>query len=348
MSKRNELSTLVPGAILVHELDDTLTFHSGDEFSRLIFVTAGSSKHCYRDYEYGDMNEVIESNAVDIFAGDLLSWGLHMFMEVDDFEDWVSNMKFMIESNPDLQKKIEIDSDEQYGTIDRFRKYKGLQVANAIIRHANLILMGIETGKFRIPKNVKKTYKLVADYRRKKKSEELMELIYDKQDISVRSSTSEEEKSILHEEIASLEKEVNDLNTPASDEEIDQLINTELIGTLKRIAAIEPFGFIDSMIEEDIRRYQRYLKKKEQEESDQSEADAETEADVETDVETDVDVDTDGETDVETEADVDTDGETDGETEADGDIETDGETENEEEKPSRYPYLPYLGPNACY
>lgn len=263
-NKQGSISNITPGQILVRELDDCMTFRSGYEYTQLIFLSLGQNTSSYRDFEYGDMEEVIHSNAVDIFTGDFTDWGIHMFVTVHDFMVWMNNIKFLLKANPMLVEKIKSDTEDEF-SLSGFSKIKGMQAANAIIRHATLIVNGAESGEFIFPDSVRKSAKYIIKSARIAESADIRNKIT-KLEIELNNlEDGSDEDAKLQDEITWLEGRLSDINDgDITDEDIDTYINDVLIGTLKQIASIEPFDII-SMTEAEKRSMEEYKAKRERE-----------------------------------------------------------------------------------
>ena len=275
MSRRDKMNNFKCGEILVHELDDCFSFDSGDEHSRLIFMTLGSSRHTYRDYDTQENEEVNESNAIDVFSGDCLSWGAHMFVTLNEFEDWINNMKFLLDETPGLVEKIRQDS-KRDAICDRFDKMRGLQCANAIIRHARLILRGLESGRFKFPVNIRKAYGIVGRDIKVNERKILIEQLSILQDrfYDPEEELTPEAKDELSTQINDLKEKINAFNVDTSEDEVKALIEEQMVTALKRIASIELFDCVRTMLEEEQERRKKYDerdKKREQEQSSNEE-----------------------------------------------------------------------------
>lgn len=263
-NKQGSISNITPGQILVRELDDCMTFRSGYEYTQLIFLSLGQNTSSYRDFEYGDMEEVIHSNAVDIFTGDFTDWGIHMFVTIHDFMVWVNNIKFLLKANPMLVEKIKSDTEDEF-SLSGFSKIKGMQAANAIIRHATLIINGAESGEFIFPDSVRKSAKYIIKSTRITESANIRNKITK---LEIELSDLEEgsdEEAKLQDEITHLEGRLSDINDgDITDEDIDAYINDVLIEALKQIASVEPFDII-SMTEAEKRSREEYKARREKE-----------------------------------------------------------------------------------
>lgn len=280
MSRRDKMNNFSCGEILVHEMDDCFSFDAGDENSRLIFVTLGSHRHAYWDFDSQRDEEVNESNAIDIFSGDCLYWGAHMFVTLDEFEDWINNFKFLLDETPGLVENIRRDSECDV-VCDRFDKMRGLQCANAIINHAKLVLRGLETGRFKFPVNIRKAYKIIC--RETKVNERkvfidelstLQDKLYDPEE-----ELSQEAKEELNAKIEDLKEKINDFNIEPSEEEVNALIEEQMVTALKRIASIEPFDCVRTMIEEEQVRHKKYEERQKKLEQNQSSDEEDEESD---------------------------------------------------------------------
>lgn len=263
-NKQGSISNITPGQILVRELDDCMTFRSGYEYTQLIFLSLGQNTSSYRDFEYGDMEEVIHSNAVDIFTGDFTDWGIHMFVTVHDFMVWVNNIKFLLKANPLLVEKIKSDTEDEF-SLNGFSKIKGMQAVNAIIRHATLIVNGVESGEFIFPDSVRKSAKYIIKSTRVAESSDIRNRIV-KLEIKLHDlEDGSDEETKLQEEITKLEDRLSEINNgDISDEDVDAYINDVLIESIKQIAAVEPFDII-SMTEAEKRDREAYKARKEKE-----------------------------------------------------------------------------------
>lgn len=255
------LKSFEAGTILVRDIDDlSISFDAGDEFTRLIFITVGSEISSYRDWDSGEMEEVNSGNAIDVFTGGVLHWGTHMFTTVDTFIRWVGNIKFLIKHNPDLAEKIAEDAKQDF-SITRFDKIKGIQAANATIRHAQTIIAGLESGEYQIPDTVKACYKRIATIRRSSKISALQNDIYDLRERMNEVDADSEEYKVMESELKELDDALEQLQTSSiTDAEVMELINDELVVTLRKIASIELFD-IPSLTEIEKRSREEYIRR---------------------------------------------------------------------------------------
>lgn len=250
---RNDPIT-VPGSILVREVNNCFSFGLEDEYSELIFIALGSQKinHYGFDIDYN----AARNGVIDIFSGEPLNRGTRT-IPIENFFDWVNNMRFLLDENPKLVEKIKTDFEENV-TYGRFNKVKSLQVANAIIRHAKFILRGLETGRFKLPRNVKTTFTIIK-YEDKlndrniyiRNLKDLLEQCYDE-------NLSEDDIERINTKIEETKKLISCFDPNPTDEEVQEMIEKILIGNLKRIASIVPFDCVISHIDEERIRHKKY------------------------------------------------------------------------------------------
>ena len=153
--------------VLVRNPAKSLSFDSGDEYFRLIFVTTGSTIdiHYVPDSygsDYDRTEQVIHANAIEAICGEHMDWGTHMFMTVGQFMDWVHGIQFVLRQNPILTKKIMSDAEEEC-CLTRFDGASGMKVANSVIRCARMILYGLNSGEFKLPDQVAQAIAQISD-----------------------------------------------------------------------------------------------------------------------------------------------------------------------------------------
>lgn len=110
----------------------SIAFDGGDEYSRLIFIIDNGITY-------------------DILTG---STGFGMIDSVSEFVDWYNGTKYIMKTDPSINERLEMDNDPSYSGINRFSGYTSCCITNAIIKHANNLLKGIQDGTFTIPDRI--------------------------------------------------------------------------------------------------------------------------------------------------------------------------------------------------
>lgn len=160
---RNSNKEFERGVIYLRNVNEFSTYDSGDEFTRLIFVSTGSEPFTYHDYEDGQDYDTIRCNMIDVLTGERMEWGPHMFSDMDTFMQFIKSIRFVIERNPIVLEKIEHDSTHM--SLHDISFSSGMHIVNAIIENAKLILDGIELGRISLPREIENIFKLDEDER---------------------------------------------------------------------------------------------------------------------------------------------------------------------------------------
>ena len=153
--------------VLVRTPAKSLSFDSGDEYFRLIFVTTGSTidTHYVPDSygsDYDRTEQAIHANAIEVICGEHMDWGTHMFMTVGQFMDWVHGIQFVLRQNPILTKKIMSDAEDEF-CLTRFDGASGMKIANSVIRCARTILYGLNSGEFKLLEQIVRAIAQISD-----------------------------------------------------------------------------------------------------------------------------------------------------------------------------------------
>lgn len=234
-----------PG-IMVRNMNESI-FDSGDEFNHLIFITTGSTKEVHGGGFDEEPETYYISNTVDFLTGEIMRWGTHMVSTVDSLYDWINGTKFLLDSSPYLREKIKIDS-EQDLCLHRFDGASGMRVVNAIIDNARLICFGIDTGRYKVPNNVRSMCKLIAIDRLENRKDELLDLTME---ISASSN-------IDHEKLDQYREELANIDSNETIEKVTDDVIKEMLDTIKNISNIEKFD-IKSMTQIELEKYQRKM-----------------------------------------------------------------------------------------
>lgn len=145
--------TFYPRHLYIRNPNEISTFDSGDEFTRLIFVSEGSEETTYHDYEDDRDYDTVECHMIDLFTGEVMSWGQHMFVDMNTMSQYIKAINYSIENNPVIMEKLMYDVSHDT-VLSGFSFQRGMFVVNAVVNHARLIVKGLEEGRLTIPENI--------------------------------------------------------------------------------------------------------------------------------------------------------------------------------------------------